>query len=423
MKAKWTNVVLLAVVFYSMTLNGKAGVTFENLFSFNAADGGQPQCRLLHTADGNFLGTTEVGGGDGGVVFKVSPQGEIIWSAAFKAASGYKPEGDLIQDRQGYIYGTTSSGGQTFGGAVFKMTVDGKFVWSTSFNGNNGASPEAGLVAGQDGNLYGTTSAGGKYNFGTVFRITPNGRITSLYSFTGNQDGAQPIIGLTVGSDGNFYGATLYGGITSARSELAGTPSRIPKPGFGTIFKITPNGKLTTVYTFGTVVSPEGHCLDGAYCSGELMLGKDQNLYGTTSGGGPDDFGTIFRISLDGKFTSLYWFDDVEHGFGPTCRLIQDDRGNFYGTTILGGTDAPYWPFYGYGTIFRFGLDGTFTTLVSFNGEDGAFPVAGMTAGSDGNLYGTTSGGYDSPGTIYRLNLGAPFLYRQPLHKFHGALP
>ena len=144
-----------------------------------------------------------------------------------------------------------------------------------SFAGSDGAHPDAGLVQGSDGNFYGTTEFGGANNGnGTVFKITPSGALTTLYDFAGS-DGFEPQAGLVQGSDGNFYGTTTGGGANNGK---------------GTVFKITPSGALTTLYSFAGS--------DGAFPQAGLVQGSDGNFYGTTAGGGTDFAGTVFRLGV-----------------------------------------------------------------------------------------------------------------------------
>jgi len=156
-----------------------------------------------------------------------------------------------------------------------------------SFGGtNDGADPYARLVQGSDGNFYGTTEAGGTNNFGTVFKITTSGALTSLYSFSGTNDGANPDAGLVQGSDGNFYGTTATGGNTNLNSGF----------GYGTVFKVTTNGTLTGLHSFGGTN-------DGNAPYAGLVQGSDGNFYGTTGGGGTNNAGTVFRLTIQPQLT------------------------------------------------------------------------------------------------------------------------
>ena len=240
----------------------------------------------------------------------------------------------------------------------------------TSFNGTNGAQPYYGsLVQGTDGNFYGTTYAGGALGEGTIFKITPEGTLTTLYSFAGSTDGLRPYGGLIQSTDGNLYGTTYQGGANSA----------------GTIFKITPGGTLTTLYSFT-------NGSDGELPYAGLIQSTDGSFYGTT-------FGTIFKITPGGTLTTLYNFTGQPRPHGG---LIQAMDGNFYGTTQYGGA-------YGEGTIFKITPGGTLTTLYSFGSAlaDGAFPLSGLIQATDGNLCGTTSGGgAHGEGMIFEITPG-----------------
>ncbi len=271
------------------------------------------------------------------------------------------------------------------------------FTTLATFNGTNGSSPYDGLARGADGNFYGTTYAGGDSHScwqggscGTVFKMTPGGTLTSLYSFNG-PDGAFPVAGLVQASDGNFYGTTQWGG-TPASCENYGLP------GCGTIFRITPSGVLTMLYSFCS----HAGCADGFRPTAALVEGSDGKLYGTTSEGGgstncPYGCGTVFRITSSGVLTTLHSFNESD-GDGPGGTLIQATDGNFYGTTGAGGARP-------FGTIFKMTSEGVLTTLYNFDGTHGEDPEAGLVQAADGNFYGTTyyGGMYGSSGTVFRI--------------------
>ena len=259
---------------------------------------------------------------------------------------------------------------------------------------SDGASPYAGLVQASDGNFYGTTYAGGANNStgcnasfvgcGTVFKITPSGTLATLYSFCSQSnctDGANPAAELVQASDGNFYGTTFYGGANA----------------YGTVFKMTPSGALTTLYRFCS----QTNCSDGAYPRDGLVQGTDGNFYGTTDGGGANGEGTVFKITPSGTLITLHSFAGSD-GRGSWAGLVQASDGNFYGTTPYGGTSDN-------GTIFKITASGALTTLYSFcsqsNCADGRMPLnGGLVQASDGNFYGTTyAGGTSDHGTIFKI--------------------
>jgi uncharacterized repeat protein (TIGR03803 family) len=254
------------------------------------------------------------------------------------------------------------------------------------------------LVKGTDGNFYGTTVYGGTgYNgswssgYGTVFQVTFNGRLTSLYSFTCGNDGALPCAGLVQGKDGNFYGATSEGGLNNA----------------GTVFKITSGGALTTLYSF-----TGGD--DGDSPTAAPIQGRDGYLYGTTQSGGMFDAaywgdGTVFRISTNGAFTTLASFDGWVNGATPMGALMQGSDGDFYGTTEGYGPGGDY----GYGTVFRMTPAGSITTIYSFNGTDGAWPQEGLVQDADGYFYGTTA--FGGRGFSPSGSLGSGTIYWFPM--------
>lgn len=239
------------------------------------------------------------------------------------------------------------------------------FTTLTSFTGGtSGRTPSpVPLTKGTDGNLYGTTWDGGAIGVGTFYSITPAGVLTILYSFTRN-DGLTSEGGLLQATDGNFYGT----------NTLSGTHSQ------GTVFKITPTGTSTTLYNFGSATT------DGYYPNGALVQGTDGNFYGMTEDGGAGSFGTIFKVTPGGTYTTLYSFTGPD-GESPIGGLIQGTDGNFYGTCSQGGKN--------FGTVFRITPSGTLTTIHTFAGTsaDGGSPRAPLIQANDGNFYGTDNKG------------------------------
>jgi uncharacterized repeat protein (TIGR03803 family) len=372
--------------------------TVTTLYSFSGSDGWNPSGALTQGSDGSLYGTTQFGGASTncdigcGTVYRVSSTGTLttLYSFGDMTSRGVVPQAGLVKGSDGNFYGTTSGGGTgtNSGGTVFRITTSGTLTTLYSFIGSDGAAPSAALALGGDGDFYGTTSVGGagtncEPGCGTVFRISSSGTLTALYSF-GNDpsDGYFPAAGLVQGNDGNFYGTTSGGG---ADGEL----------GNGTVFRITPSGTLTTLYSFGNTPS------DGGEPQAGLVQGSDGNFYGTTVYGGENGLGTVFRISSNGTLTTLHSFN-ISDGDSPVDGLVQGSDGNFYGTTPTGGnTNLNYG--LGYGTLFQITPSGTLTTLHSFTGSDGAYPGQ-LVQGSDGAFYGTTQeGGASDVGTVFKL--------------------
>jgi uncharacterized repeat protein (TIGR03803 family) len=262
-----------------------------------------------------------------------------------------------------------------------------------SFDGTDGSFPYGALVQGTDGNFYGTTSAGGASGnctgCGTVFEITAAGVLTTLHNFSFGNDGATPYGGLVQGTDGNFYGTTGQGGANIY---------------YGTVFKITAAGVLTTLYSFNGS--------DGWSPHAALVQATDGNFYGTTYEGGTSINGTVFKITPAGTLTTLYNFTGGNDGYFPFGGLVQATDGNFYGTTRSGGAN-------GGGTVFEITAAGVLTTLHNFSfGNDGYSPYGGLVQGTDGNLYGTTrSGGASGNGTVFKIT---PAGTLTTLHNFSG---
>jgi uncharacterized repeat protein (TIGR03803 family) len=259
------------------------------------------------------------------------------------------------------------------------------------------------FIQGRDGNLYGTMTDA---DFGHVVKITPAGTLTILYSFCPQSNciaGKSPDGPLVLGTDGNFYGAAVEGGIAT------GTCSTF---GCGTIFKMTAAGAYSVLHTFSGA--------DGMWPDW-LIEGGDGNLYGTTSGGGSSrtgcGCGTIFKLTPAGVITTLHNFDQTD-GYAPNG-LIQGSDGNLYGTTAAGGNFNPlYCTARGCGTVFKTTTGGVFTSLHSFRVTDGARPYAPPVQASDGTFYGTTSvssdGGY---GTVFSITSDGQ---AKTLHTFTG---
>ena len=402
--------VCTAIAFSAATAITVSGQAFTNLYSFDTYEGNGPVGGLVQATDGNFYGTTSVGGGPScnggcGTVFKITPGGTMSTLHVFDLFDGAYPFATMVQATDGNFYGTTSAGGFFINcsngcGTVFKITPSGTLSTIYKFNLTDGSMPAAGLVQGSDGNFYGTTPSGGATGGGTVFKLTPAGTLTTLYNFCSQPscaDGSTPHAGLVQATDGNFYGAAEWGGAY----------------GNGTIFKITPNGAATTIYSFCSAGWP---CYDGSQPYTGLLQATDGNFYGTTVNGN-FDLGTVFKITPGGALTTIYSFcpstdRPCPDGLEPNGPLVQDTDGNFYGTTVYGGGyDYSSCSYNGCGTVFKLNADGILSTLHRFEYVDGGWPQAGLVRATDGNFYGVTTSGGDLScfpnygcGTIFRVS-------------------
>jgi len=372
-------------------------------------EGANLNAGLILGSDGNFYGTAEFGGGttNGGMVFKMTPSGTVTTLHSFidNGSDGVRPMGALVEGSDGNLYGTTSAGGNSQAGTVFKITKAGTYTLLHPFQSiTEGYFPVSRLIEGSDGNFYGTLSYGGStlfsdpnlQGYGSVFKMTPAGDVTILHFFKDGSvtnDGVYPQAGLTLGSDGNFYGTTFYGG-----STISIDPNQ---KGYGTAFRITPAGSVTILHSFndGSIVR------DGAYPTAAFTLGSDGNLYGTTLYGGLSGGGTAFKITAAGAVTVLHVFNDgstVHDGANPMAGLTLGSDGNFYGTTQFAGSA-------GGGTAFKMTPAGVVTTLHSFKDgstvNDGMNPYGDLVEGPAGNLYGTTwVNGNTDRGTVFRVD-------------------
>jgi uncharacterized repeat protein (TIGR03803 family) len=386
--------------------------TFTTLHSFDGTDGRLSFAGLMQATNGNLYGTTYYGGTkDSGEVFEINPGGTLTTLHSFCSKRGCT-DGEYtyavpIQGTDGNFYGTTYLGGSKELGTVFKVTPSGTQTTLHTFAGPDGSEPLAGLVQGANGSFYGTTNMGGAEGYGVVFKITPSGAFTTLHSFcsqSGCTDGGYPYAALVQGIDGSLYGTTLGGG--SAK-------------GFGTVFKITPSGKLSTLHAFCT----KSGCPDGKFPQTGLVQASNGNFYGTTISGGAYSDGTIFEITPSGKLSTLYNVcpqSGCPDGNYLYAGLIQATDGNLYGIMDVGGAN-------GAGTIFKITMSGTLTTLYNFCSQsgcpDGQYPSGGLLQDTDGNLYGTTAdGGANGSGTVFSLSVGlGPFVEAQPTAAKVGA--
>jgi uncharacterized repeat protein (TIGR03803 family) len=375
--------------------------TVATLTFFDIANGADPFAGVVQGADGNFYGTTAIGGSSVnctngcGTIYKITSSGTLTTLHSFDGTDGSSLQGGLVLATDGNFYGTAYAGGTMGGttcnedgyvgcGTVFKITPSGVLTTLYNFcslpNCADGRNPASSLAQAPNGDLYGTTNFGGVNREGTVFKITPAGTLTTLHSFN-QTDGYIPNGLLAQAPNGNFYGTTLNGG---SNDTCTG--------GCGTVFKITPLGALVTVHSFAGS--------DGSFPIAGVVLASDGNFYGTTNFGGTFNYGTVFKMSPAGKLTSLYSFNG---GTGPYGGLVQGTDGNFYGTTQ------------GSNTVFQITPAGVLTTLFTFNYSDGFEPLDTPLQGTDGNFYATTYQGGDNYGTVFTLMMGlSPFVETNP---------
>ncbi len=302
--------------------------------------------------------------------------------------SGASDSGIVAQGRDGNMYSTAPG---TKMGTVFKITPAGALTVLHRFTGTDGEGSASGLTLGTDGNFYGTTAGGGAFSSGTIFTISPTGKRTTLYSFTGLDDGGDPVAPPIEGIDGNFYGTTGTGGSVGAN---------------GTVYKITPAGVFSTLFSLGGSFF--------GFSNGPLVQGSDGFLYGTSTYGGVNvTRGMIFKTTFSGDFTDLFDFN-FDDGEAPIAPLVENSDGNFYGDTAAGGADPD-------GVIFKITPTGSFTQILNFGCcQGGAF--GGMVLATDGNFYGTT---YDGTvgGGIFRLTPSGEYTVLYTFTCATGCLP
>ncbi|HEY3676060.1 MAG TPA: choice-of-anchor tandem repeat GloVer-containing protein [Candidatus Tumulicola sp.] len=359
------------------TVDARSG-HFRLLHAFGKSPDGAAPSGGLTALDGSLFGLTQSGGKSGvGTVYSLSITGkEKVLHSFDYSGDGYTPEGELLA-YNGVLYGTIAAG-QNFYGDVYSITKNGSFDILHKFSGIDGVSPDAGLTE-VEGMLYGTTLEGGTHNNGgTVYAVSPGGGESVIYSFGAQQnDGNEPICKLTfwknklygtTNGGGAYNGGTVFSLTTSGEEAVLhsfgeGTDGKAPdssnvtplggalygttyqggKYGKGIVFKMLPSGEMKTLYSFG------GKIDDGSYPESGVIAYRG-SLYGTTQTGGASDYGTIFRVTLEGKETTLFSFDGGD-GRSPWGRLLAEGS-NLYGTTFTGGPDLG--TYLQGGTAFRF---------------------------------------------------------------------
>jgi uncharacterized repeat protein (TIGR03803 family) len=363
------------------------------LYQFSSTtDGGTPYAGLISDAKGNLYGTATVGGkstGCGGsscgVVFRVTKAGKesVLWSFAGPKKDGATPYGGLLPDSAGNFYGTTYRGGKSDAGTVFTLPKSLKEKVIYNFKGStDGGQPCSGLLPDSAGDLYGMADHGGASGFGAVFKVPKASKESVAYSFPQlSFPGLLPCGTPISDAKGNFYVTTYFGGTRN----------------LGAVYQISKTGKGKVFYSFCS----KSNCTDGAYPVGGLIMDAAGNLYGTTSAGGNTKCsvgcGVVFKLDKKGHQTVLYTFNGPD-GETPYSVLIEDAKGNLYGTTTSGGNA-------GFGTVFKVTQGGKEAVLWNFmGGDDGVTPFAGLLSDAKGDLFGTTTqGGFTGSGVVFEL--------------------
>ena len=332
----------------------------------DGTNGANPWSGVIMDGSGNLYGTATSGGADGdGTVFELAKgSNSIIALASFNGSNGADPYAGLTMDSSGNLYGTTHQGGAYGEGTVFELAKgSGTINALASFNPGAASDPSGNLIIDSSGNLYGTTTGEGVNDDGTIFELPAgSGAFTTLASFDGT-NGESPN-GIIMDGSGNFYGTTEAGGADND----------------GTVFKLATNsGTIVDLASFNGT--------DGSGSQAAPILDSSGNLYGTTSSGGTNGDGTVFKLAKGSNSISTLASFNGSDGYNSLAGLIMDGSGNLYGTTYDGGVN-------GYGTVFELANGSSaITDLASFDSDNGSYPTFGLIMDSSGNFYGTTSEG------------------------------
>jgi len=365
--------------------------TYTDVHDFNTTTLTAPENPgiLAQGRDGNLYGTAPTGGTLGfGGIFRITPAGAYSVIYNFDGTMhGKGPRGGLTLGADGSLYGTTGQGGTSNDGTLFKITTAGVLTVLHHFVYTDGTNPYAPPIQGTDGNFYGTCATGGT-GAGSVYKMTPAGVLTPIHIMAFSS-GASPEAPLLQGNDGSFYGTTVSGGAAG---------------GDGEVFKITPAGVLTVLYSFDFT--------HGSGPTGGLVQGNDGNFYGTTSGGGSLDGGVVFKLTPAKILTVLYNFSAkpaATDGKYPDAGLTLATDGFFYGATSGGGTN-------GFGTLYKITPAGSYSILYNFVQASGSTPQTTLRQHTSGKFYGlANAGGANSLGTIFSFDVGLkPFIATLP---------
>ena len=355
-----------------------AKATYTVLYKFlGGKDGSGSGANVTLDDAGNIYGTTDFGGANSdGVAFKLSPNGKETLLHTFGGADGSQPDGAVILTSKGDLYGSTSSGGASGNGVLFSLSAKGKYKVLHSLTATDGADVRGNLYRDKQGNLYGTALFSGANSSGTVFKYGADGTFTVLHAFAADgSDGQYPEHGVVADKAGNLYGVTAFGGAS----------------GEGTVYKIDTGGHLTTLHSFTGAA-------DGGFLYGGLAIDKDGTLYGSTVDGGAAGAGTVFKLSPTGTLTTLYSFAGGSDVGGPEgdMRLV----GKKLDSTATGGGD----PSCQCGGVYEVTLGGKETVLHAFTGADGSGYSAGVTASVGLLYGTVQAGGVNQNGVVFSVS-------------------
>ena len=406
----------LAAFLSTFTVGAPAqSVTFADLSGIGSGGTGwEPYSTVTQATDGNFYGTATNGiFGGGGNIFRMTPSGELTNVYTFvcsrtKCPYGAAPQTAPLLGTDGNLYGVTSAGGNApcAGGVFYRLTLQGKLTVLYNFGKTctDGQWPQ-GITLGSDGNFYGATVYGGNSSDspGIIFKVTPSGEYTELYSFCSQAncaDGEKPFSPPVEGNDGNFYGAANGGGTMEA----------------GVIYKITPSGEYSVIYNFCNPQKGQCSGTNWGYPYG-LTKDEDGNFEGTTLGG-------VFKITPSGQYSVLNTLANTGQVGSPYSQLILASDGNFYGMLDGGGSGS--WVGRVRGAIYRVSPSGVFTPLYAFcqcGAGKGFNPISGLFQGTDGNFYGSTAFGGIGPDTDEDWGYGTVFQYASGLGPIVETVP
>lgn len=391
--------VCLASVFLCFSAQLSSAQSFSVLDTFYGPNGANPLYIVpIQGTNGNIYGTTTDGGTENcppplgcGITYEMSPSGleKPLWKFTTDGTGGL-PSAGLVQATDGNFYGTTTDGGANDCGTLFKMTPEGTVTTLYNFDCESASNPQTLLVEGLDGDLYGTTGE-------TIYKITTAGVFSIVYTFCDVCGTIFAPNNLILALDGNFYGTASVGNSSNG----------------GAVFKFSSGGTLTTLYNFCS----EANCADGKTPEAGLVQAADGNFYGTTMNGGANGDGTVFKITPGGKLTTLHSFN-FRDGANPSSALVYASDGNFYGTTQYGGANYDNGANMG-GTVFKISSAGVLKTLYNFcaalSCSDGENPWGGLLQDTNGDLYGETNYGGTTEcvtlsgcGVIYQVSLDLP---------------